>query len=211
MSSAKITLIGMQSFMKAYNKDLFELLTLPAGIDKETLVDNILIKSSEFEVLYSDPELLHDIIGVFSKKWERTFSKWYEALNIEYNPLENYDRNEDWNENGTTSNNTSNNAESYMNDSGSSTSTNKVSAYNSNSFQNDSENMGVNSSNTNSNTAFTGNENGSNSNIRKGHVHGNIGVTTSQQMLQSELDIALWNLYEHITDLLLKEVCILVY
>ena len=40
---------------------------------------------------------------------------------------------------------------------------------------------------------------------------GNIGVTTSQMMLQSELDIARWNLYEHIADLFCQEFCIMVY
>ena len=42
-------------------------------------------------------------------------------------------------------------------------------------------------------------------------THGNIGVTTSQQMLQSELDIAKWNIYEQITDLFISEFCIMVY
>ena len=46
---------------------------------------------------------------------------------------------------------------------------------------------------------------------RLGRAHGNIGVTTSQQMLQSELDIARWNIYEQITDLFLSEFCIMVY
>ena len=40
---------------------------------------------------------------------------------------------------------------------------------------------------------------------------GNIGVTTSQQMLQSELDIARFNIYEEITDLFLKELTIYTY
>ena len=48
-------------------------------------------------------------------------------------------------------------------------------------------------------------------NIRAGRTHGNIGVTTSQQMLQSELDIDRWNLYEHIADLFQDEFCIAVY
>lgn len=42
-------------------------------------------------------------------------------------------------------------------------------------------------------------------------LFGNIGVTTSQQMLKDELDIATWNLYEHISDIFIKEFCILVY
>ena len=44
-----------------------------------------------------------------------------------------------------------------------------------------------------------------------GRIHGNIGVTTSQQMLQSELDIARFNLINQITDLFLTELCICVY
>ena len=47
--------------------------------------------------------------------------------------------------------------------------------------------------------------------VRDGRIHGNIGVTTSQQMLQAELDIAQWNLYEHITDLFLSEFVIPIY
>lgn len=42
-------------------------------------------------------------------------------------------------------------------------------------------------------------------------LFGNIGVTTSQQMLESELKIAEWNLYEHIADIFIDEFCILVY
>ena len=41
--------------------------------------------------------------------------------------------------------------------------------------------------------------------------HGNIGVTTSQQMLQSELDIARFNIVQQITDLFLQEFCIMIY
>ena len=57
------------------------------------------------------------------------------------------------------------------------------------------------------------NENGKDNytNIHKARLFGNIGVTTSQQMLQSELDIARWNMYEHIADLFAQEFCIMVY
>lgn len=48
-------------------------------------------------------------------------------------------------------------------------------------------------------------------NIHKARLFGNIGVTTSQQMLQSELDIARWNMYEHIADLFCQEFCVMVY
>lgn len=62
-------------------------------------------------------------------------------------------------------------------------------------------------------TNTSGTENGTDdyTNIHKARLFGNIGVTTSQQMLQSELDIARWNLYEHIADLFAQEFCIMVY
>jgi len=63
------------------------------------------------------------------------------------------------------------------------------------------------------NNANSNNESGDDSfeNKHEGRMYGNIGVTTSQQMLQSELDIARWNMYEHIADLFASEFCIMVY
>lgn len=43
------------------------------------------------------------------------------------------------------------------------------------------------------------------------YIHGNIGVTTSQQMLKSELDIQLWNEFNHIADLFINDLCTRVY
>lgn len=215
MSSAKITLIGMQSYMKQYNKDLFELLTLPDSIDKETITDNILLKGSEFEVIYSNPDLLHDAIGVFSKKWQRTFTKWVEALNIDYNPLENYDRIEDWTDTGSNTGTVTNgyNNHSSVIDNSNINTTNEVSAYNTSSFQNDNKNTSSSESNsaTDNNGTNTEINDLHNNNVHAGRLHGNIGVTTSQQMLQSELDIVKWNVIEHITDMFLQEFCIMVY
>ena len=44
-----------------------------------------------------------------------------------------------------------------------------------------------------------------------GHMWGNIGVTTSQEMLRDELDVQRFNLIQQITDLFLTEYCIMVY
>lgn len=243
MSSAKITTVGFYQYMKAYNNDLFGLLNLPPGIDKDTLVNNIMLRGGEFEVVYSNPDFYKSAIGLWSNKHYRTFEKWINALTIDYNPLENYDRMEEWSDagsrintgtvsdSGTITNTGTQSTEATGKDnfkgSGNSTSSDEISAYNSNSFQNDKKNT-TNSSNssetntTNRNTR-TDNLSESNSNTRtdnlsektnsnrKGRAHGNIGVTTSQQMLQSELDIAKWNIYEQITDLFLSEFCIMVY
>lgn len=243
MSSAKITTVGFYQYMKAYNNDLFGLLNLPPGIDKDTLVNNIMLRGGEFEVVYSNPDFYKSAIGLWSNKHYRTFEKWINALNIDYNPLENYDRMEEWSDSGSRTNtgtvsdsgirkntgtqSTESSGKDNFKGSGNSTSSDEISAYNSNSFQNDKKNT-TNSSNssetnTTANNTRTDNLSESNSNTRtdnlsektnsdrKGRAHGNIGVTTSQQMLQSELDIAKWNIYEQITDLFLSEFCIMVY
>ena len=243
MSSAKITTVGFYQYMNAYNNDLFGLLNLPPGIDKDTLVNNIMLRGGEFEVVYSNPDFYKSAIGLWSNKHYRTFEKWINALNIDYNPLENYDRMEEWSDKGSRTNtgtvsdsglrkNTgTQSTETIGNDnfkgSGNSTSSDEISAYNSNSFQNDKKNTTNTSNssetNTKTNSTRTDNLSESNSNTRTdnlsektnsdriGRAHGNIGVTTSQQMLQSELDIAKWNIYEQITDLFLSEFCIMVY
>ena len=42
-------------------------------------------------------------------------------------------------------------------------------------------------------------------------AYGNIGVTTSQQMLEAELTISEWSLYDHLSDVFIREFCIPVY
>lgn len=263
MSSAKITLIGFYKLMDSLGDDLFKHMDLPQGIEKDIVVDNILLRGGEFEVLYSDPEFLQNAIRVWSRKWYRTFDKWITALNIDYNPLENYDRVEEWtdrntgtvvNEGTTTDNGTVLNTGTVKNDAnnvitsdsqgtdnsegtGESSTLNKRSAFDTTTLQSDTS-SDVSTSNNNESTTHletsrtevladtrTDNLTQTNSNTQinndtrtddltgqhTGRLHGNIGVTTSQQMLQSELDIAMWNIYEHISDIFLREFVLAIY
>lgn len=207
MAMSKITLFGFYKYYNLQNKDFFENLLLPVGIDKDVVVGNILEKGGEFEVLYSDPDFCTEMMYIWSKKWNRTFTKWYEALNISYNPLENYDRMEEWH--SIDVGESHNKLDMNSNSSNENHSTDLRSVFNSSAFENDAHNDSNGSANVNSNTLSDGEA--KNVNDRTGRLHGNIGVTTSQQMLQAELDIAAWNLYDHITDVFLKEFIIPVY
>lgn len=215
MSSAVLTLYGIAKYFDIHEDDLFKNLTLPAGIDKKTLTDNIILRGAEFEVLYSDAYFFQEVIGSWSSKWNRTFTKWIDALNLEYNPLENYDRTEEWDE--TDSGNVHNvgsgtNVENTT-DNGSNSTENKISAFNSEVYQPETTLAGT-SSNTiaaNSSMSNLADITHAKTNNKTGRAHGNIGVTTSQQMLEAELKIASWNIYEHITDLFLQEFIIPIY
>lgn len=245
MALAKITLTSFYTwFITAVKEDdLFKNMSLPEGIDKDTLVGNILMRGGEFEVMYSDPYFLQNLIGVWSSKWYRTFDKWVKALAIEYSPLENYDRMEEWQDtrnnhgsettSGTLGRTTSGSLSRTTSDSLSRTATDggttetKVSAYDSSTYQPSNQVTVTNSSgytDTGSGTlgdteSGTLNDTTSGSTTtsfgegakHEGRVHGNVGVTTSQTMLESELQIAEWNLYEHITDLFLSEFVIPIY
>lgn len=279
MAIAKITMLGLEIALNYRNESIFDLMNLPAGIDKETVTDNIIVEGGEFEVLYADPNFFKNAVGVWSKKHYRTFEKWINALNIEYAPLENYDRFEDWNDssnensnrkhsgtskdddntqrNGTSSdtssgsvNNSRSEHDNEHNSGNNKTVTtgkteNEVSAFDSNSYQpenqstNEGQENGESSSDrtasrnssddtstrTTSNGTTSDNEVFSHSGTTSdnedythgstgkhtGHIHGNLGVTTSQQMLKSELDIARFNIVQQITDLFLSEFVLMIY
>lgn len=279
MSSAKITLFSFAHYMEMMDDDLFSNLSLPSGIDKDTLTGNILLRGGEFECVYSDPYFIQKSIGIWSSKWYRTFEKWVEALSIEYNPLENYDRMEtytDYTQRDLAHHDTKENFNLETLDTldkktldtenkrtldtvnkrtldtedketldTTDTTTNEVSAFDSNSYQasdkstlerdgTDTMNhsgtdiMNNSGTDTMNNTGTEAdqhsgsitngfneqNAGAENENVNVTHnarIHGNIGVTTSQQMLESQLNIATWNLYEHITDIFLEEFIIPVY
>ena len=232
MSTMKVTLIGLAQYLHNLEDDIFKNLTLPDGINKDTLTDNILLRGADFEVLYSDPYFVQDAIGLWSRKWNRTFQKWVDALAIEYAPLENYDRKEDWSDTlnrgvKTNARRDSGNTRTFDNTDTTTPGTTiteetQVSAYDSSSYQPSQQ---VTTSPTGDGDVLahagtikdeygegtSGSETENSKTVRDGRIHGNIGVTTSQQMLEAELKIAEWNLYEHITDLFLEEFVIPIY
>ena len=217
--------------MKSKNQSMFDLLVLPSGINKDDLTDNIILECGEFEVLYSDPEFMRTAIGSWSNKHYRTFEKWINALNIEYNPLENYDRIEEWNDKESEQTNVSFTDDTTTTSTGNTISDGKsnqdgntedlVSAFDSDSYQksekheidtnehhNDNVATTSQAANISSQNTISGKEN---SGVHSGRIHGNIGVTTSQMMLESEINIARFNIIQEITNLFLTELCLMVY
>lgn len=209
--------------MYNYDNTLFANLSFPTGIDSQLAIDRILNKSEEFEVVYSDFDYLKDRIGIWSDMWQRTFEKWVAALSIEYNPLHNYDRHEEYadaRQRGYADNQTENSSSLSNTITGSTTSSKTeqdVSAYDAAAYSdNQMEDATAQSNQYGSGSAsgdVTRDTSGTSNEIVKhdAHLYGNIGVTTSQQMLEDELRIAEWNLYEHISDIFISEFCILVY
>ena len=159
----------------------------------DSLMAALINRAASFCVLYPDPDYFQLMNEQWWARWEGVFTKWYKALALEYNPIENYDRIEEWTDTG----------ESGSEISSSGTTEGQVSAFDSSTYSpHDKE---IQSSGSEASA--------SNTDEHEGRIHGNIGVTTSQQMLESEMILQeKWgNLYNHIADCFISELLVAVY
>ena len=204
MSSATQTLLGLYQIGKARNKNFFDKLTFPEGIDHDIAVTNILHEAGDYEVLYNDLDLMANACELFSAKWQRTFEKWLAVMNIDYEPLENYNRLEHWSDSESTSESTSTSTSDET--SNSATTDNDISAFNANTLQNDT------SAATTAETAGHALNQSKHDRLNyfdhEGRVHGNIGVTTTQAMYLEEWELAKLNIYNEIYVLFARELLI---
>lgn len=219
MSTMTMTMIGM------YNVDqtIFDNMILPDELDRELVINSILMRSGEFEVLYPDIDFMKFSIGAWSRKWNKTFVDWVKGQASTWNPIENYDRYEDSSDSYTksgsgssseTSSGTSSGSDEFG---GSGSNTNSVSAYDASTFQNSSKvdtttnNSSTSSSTTSASNSVTTTDSETSGNTHTSHIHGNIGVTQASDMLKAFYDISAWNIYEHIADVFVTEYCIPIY
>lgn len=84
-----------------YNWDntIFDLMQLPEELDRDVLIKNILYSTAELEVLYPNPVVFKNLVGLWSAKNIDVWQRLYNTTQYEYNPIENYNRYEE----GTTS------------------------------------------------------------------------------------------------------------
>lgn len=185
-----------------YKDTLFSEFNVPDGMNKQIAIDTICMRSREMEVLYPNLEFFAMRIGMWSRKHQYNWKKLYDTTLLEYNPIENYDRMEEWNDTDT--------------ESGSSTFTNEVMNSGTVTEQNTAFNAGLaDHAKEISDNDTTNNGSGTNKSdakhIRNGRSHGNIGVTTSQQMIQSEREVAMFNIYDIIAESFIENFCLMVY
>lgn len=271
MSSSTMSVLGLYT----YDNTLFANMNYPEGFetaDQTNLINNLLCELAELEVLYTSPAFMKTIIGVWSYKEKPTWDRIYAAAQMEYNPIENYDRQESstdttdgtrkhtgndvtaFSGSDTVTNSgtdtTTNSGKDTTQDSGTEaiantgtdTTTNKVAGFDSNTLvDHDSSALAHGHTAT---TTFGKKEeltHGHVEALQHGHVetvamghsetlthgeqikddteithtsriHGNIGVTTSQQMLEQELEVAhKLNIMNVIIESFKNRFCLLVY
>lgn len=233
---ALLTIMGLYN----YDNTIFDNLMLPDGVDKPTLVDNIILETAELECIYPTPGFLKTAIGLWSNVQVLTWDRVYAVTQLEYNPIENYDRQETetttgtrahsgrdtTTRSGTVSETGSTTASTQGTASESGTTTNKIAGFDSTTLVDHDSSTGSNTrqasdsstgsstrSGTDSSTQeLTHGEQIADSGSRTSRIHGNIGVTTSQMMVQAEVDLAPnINIYQYITADFRKRFCIEIY
>lgn len=224
---ATMSLLGLYH----HNPGLFGELTIPEGLEKDVLVDNLLAETAELEVIYPDPIFMQAMIGRWSLKELSQWERYYRAMSAEYNPIENYNRTERWVDKTTTKENayttlegnssTQFEGETSADGTDSGTVEKKVSAYNETTYtpaeqtteDQDHDSHQTSESTTKGKTSQdqTENRNRNDEAVREGNASGNIGGTTSQSMLMQELEVARNNTYDFIIESFKCRFCLMVY
>lgn len=223
---AMLTLQGLYN----YDSRLFDLMKVPKQLNVNTVIRTLCDRTRELELLYPELQYMKQRIGIWSDRNMWSWQKMCDVLDEEYNPIENYDRTEEWsdqNQSTETSHDQSDESNGFENlrtdnlkEKNSGTNRRQNVAFNSgltdaekNIVDGSINNTGTQKhvENGHKNTINDGDKSGNSSSTHSGRVHGNIGVTTTQQMIQSELELAKFNIYETIADSFVQEFCLMVY
>lgn len=204
----RFTLFGITNYMS----DFWDNIEVPTGIDKEILIETIMERSGMLFPFHQQPHFLKRNIENWFLIRKPEFERIISALSAEYNPIENYDRSENWTDtpNVTHTRSGGHSIEDTDKDRKSVTETNgnnteSVTTDNSSTWADINKNEGGNNSTTtlsgSTDSVFTYNneaETETGERSHEGRIHGNIGVTTNQQMIQAEIALREYNLYDQI-------------
>lgn len=184
-----MSISGTMSLWGLYQVDptILDGLILPSGMDAENVKDNLLLETESMEILYPSAPFLKMAVTVWAKERLDVWEKLYATTVLQYNPIENYDRQEE------------SESKNRGRSEGSTTSTASATAYNSNEFADTAKNV------------TDGNNRNQSQGKYKSRVHGNIGVTTTQQMIEQERESVKFCMTQFIIDDFISRFCVGVY
>lgn len=182
MSRAKLSILGLYN----YDSTIFDNLVLPSSLDRDTVINNILMNLSEMRVLYTNPDTMKELIGFWSNanihNWERMYTVMYE----DYDPFINIKRDEV--RTITQTRDLANNVKTNVN------------AYD------DNSDTGV------LRDSALGTDTGTVTTTENFHVEGDSAITDAQDVLKKEMEVRLkYNLINIIVNDFKKQFCLLIY
>ena len=178
----------------ALKPNFFDDADIDERLDKEELKMAILERCGTLLPVYTRSEMFKSFSDSFFKRRKNIITKLIDTTEFDYNPIDNYDRTEEvhrvYDEETTSKNATTGETTNA------STQENQTSAYDSSAYQPKDKITG----NGTSSDTTTGTGSGTNDIIEDTitRTHGNIGVTTTQKMIESERKVVLFNVYHWI-------------
>ena len=164
---AKLTITGLYE----YNSDVFKDFRVPDGMDRQMVIESIVMECSAFSLVYPSFTFMQMAI----KNWTATefdiWSKLYESEHLDYNPLWNVDAN----------------------------------------IEEDISGTGVGSTKGYNETKWLDNAKTVNADKRITRRTGNIGVTSSQQLLREQREVADFSTVYYIIESFKKRFCVMIY
>lgn len=221
--------------MYNYDNTIFDNLQLPSSMNKDDFINNLLFETAELELLYSKPSFLKFAIGVWSKKELDIWEKLETTLHYDYDPIYNTDRTEtetikeektgkrniDGSSTDTSSANSTSNTSYKRNETA--TDVRSVSSYDSDTLKTSEQNSNEIVADNNDTSTNTSSSTGTSTLTQTHHsedngtitrelrTFGNIGVTTTQSMIEEERKVVQFCIDDYIINSFKRKFCILVY
>lgn len=209
--------------------DVFSGVSVPAPLDAETVKSAIMVRSGLMTPLYKEPRVFQALVTHWftAKQW--TLQHLINIIQAEYNPIENYNRIETSTDTasgedvltmagGNQETHSGTDTETH---SGTDTTTNSISAENESGWSNDTKSDDLHGHMINDQHGHVITDQYQNRsdtteygkiNTRNSDIHGNIGVTTNQQMIEQELELLRhFDIYGYIAELFENDNMLLIY
>ncbi len=214
----------MLSTLALYNYDdsIFDGISLPTLSDipsnydtiespfvpsKAALVDYILMDTADFDCVYADPVILKEAITRWARVRKPSWVEMYRTMNFKYNPI--------WNKDGTIKETITHGHKEVVKGDGGHDVTNRgsiqhdVTGYDSTTYSPDTRDVDTTGSTVTRDTTDTHTHSGNDVTFRE--EHGNIGITSTQQLIKESREIAEYNFYEILCAEFKRQFCVRVW
>lgn len=177
-----------------YDNTLFDKMVVPNVINKDILVNNVLLETAELEVLYADIDVLRNAIGEWSKRRLHAWQRMADVLYEDYNAFINIKRDEERTITQTRDLANTNNSNAK----------NNVNAWDDTTIDGVLRDTSIiNSDGTDTGTITT---------HETFHVEGDSAITDAQDVLRKEMEVRIeYDLYNYIIKEFIERFCLLVY
>ena len=206
-----MSLLGMYN----YDNSILDLLVLPEELDSNVVKDNLLMETAELELLYTNFGFMRQAIGSWSAKQLPIWNELYATTQYEYNPI--------WNKDGTIeetierditmTNNLTDEQTRDLSITNDSTNTGYVYGFNS-STEAPADKAILDHDSTDSGTitdTHTGTRRDAGSVTTKRTEQGNIGLTSTQELIRQQRDTVTFNIIDVIIKDFIDRFCLRIY